>query len=124
MPLTSSLSRLCVGLLAILRSSSATSGIDQASSVAIRRICSLSSPAWCWAVLPRASIPAGTTGSAARVVEIVDRLGHGFADARRALEIVERRCADLPRGSEMEQQRAFSRRADPRDLVQRAGADR
>src|SRR6187399_2824205 len=38
MPLTSSLSRLCDGPLATLRSSSATSGIDQASSVAIRRI--------------------------------------------------------------------------------------
>src|SRR5687767_7821370 len=37
MPLTSSLSRLCVGLLATFLSSAATSGIDQASSVAIRR---------------------------------------------------------------------------------------
>src|SRR5688572_9663987 len=38
MPLTSSLSRLCVGELATVRSASATSGIDQASSVAMRRI--------------------------------------------------------------------------------------
>src|SRR6478736_6390374 len=38
MPLTSSLSRLCGGPSATFLSSLATSGIDQASSVAMRRI--------------------------------------------------------------------------------------
>ena len=62
---------------------------------------------------------AASQPSPARVVEIIHLLRHARADARRAFQVVQRRGPYLPRGAEMQQQRAFARGADTGDLVER-----
>ncbi len=61
--------------------------------------------------------------SPARVVEIVDRAGHAFADAGHALEVLQRGGTDLSGSAEMEQQRPLARRANAGNLIQRRGRD-